>query len=208
MRLRNFVLASALILVGIGISIFYFSHPGKITNYPSRGTDIVAFGDSLVEGVGATAGHDFVSLLEERIGQPIMNLGHSGDTTADGLLRIHELDDYHPKVVLLLLGGNDHLRQIPSTETFQNLEALIENIHARGSIVLLLGVRGGLLGDPFDAKFEELQATYRTAFVPNVLRGLFGDAHYMADTIHPNDAGYAVIADRVYPVLAGLVQGE
>lgn len=185
---------------------YYFFHTENITNYPSQGTDIVAFGDSLVLGVGSTNGNDFVSLLSQKIGLPIINLGHSGDTTIDGIERIKELDDYDPKVVILLLGGNDHLKKIPVTDTHKNLAVLIENIQSRGAIVLLLGVRGGLFNDRFDTEFEKLRDTYNTAFVPDVLDGLFGNAKYMSDPIHPNDSGYKIIAERIHPVLARVIK--
>ena len=185
---------------------FFYFKTEPIANYPSRGTDIIAFGDSLVEGVGATDGNDFVSLLSQKIGQPIVNLGHAGDTTADGVARIGQLDAYTPKVVLLLLGGNDYLRKIPMSDTRKNLEALIQNIQARGAIVLLLGVRGGILNDRFAAEFTDLRDTYHTAFVPDVLRGLLGNGQYMADALHPNAAGYKIIAERVYPILAEVVK--
>jgi len=73
-------------------------------------------------------------------------LGVPGDTTADGLARMSELNAYKPKVVLLLLGGNDYLKRIPQEQTFANLAAIIKDIQSRGAIVLLLGVRGGLFG--------------------------------------------------------------
>jgi len=177
---------------------FYFFKTEPITNYPSSGTDIIAFGDSLVEGVGAADGNDFVALLSKRVGRPIINLGHSGDTTAAGLVRI---DAYKPKVVLLLLGGNDYLRKVPISETRKNLAELIQNIQSRGAVVLLLGVRGGILNDRFDSEFEDLRDTYHTAFVPDVLDGLLGDAGLMSDTVHPNTTGHKVIAEKIYPVL-------
>lgn len=200
---------AVLILVGVGAVVvfgfFYVSRSAPITNYPSTGTDIIAFGDSLVAGEGSSDGNDFVSVLSRKVGQPIINLGHRGDTTADGLARINELDQYRPKVVLLLLGGNDYLKRVPVSETDKNLELLIQDIQARGAIVLLLGIRGGILSDHFAGEFKYLKNTYHTAFVSDVLRGLFGDEKYMSDGVHPNDAGYAKIADRIYPVLAPLL---
>lgn len=193
------------ILIAAGY-FFWPSRPALITNYPSAGTDLVAFGDSLVFGSGATEGNDFVSLLSRRLGRSIINLGVPGDTTAQGLARLNELDQYHPKVVLLLLGGNDHLKKVPVETTFQNLAKLIENIQARGAIVLLLGVKGSLLGDKFAPEFEKLRDQYHTAYVSNVLDGLFGNQKYMADEIHPNDAGNQIIADRIYPILLPLLK--
>lgn len=196
----------AVFAVIIPSSFFLFSADAPIRNYPSGGTDIIAFRDSLVEGIGATEGNDFVSVLSRKIGQPIVNLGVSGNTTADGLSRVSVLDRYRPKVVLLLLGGNDHLRKVPEAETFANLAALIENFHARGAVVVLLGIRGSLLGDKFEDEFERLHEEYETAYVSDVLSGLFGRAEYMSDPIHPNDAGYAKIAERIHPVLESLLR--
>lgn len=205
MKLR-IIIFGILIIVLVGFVTYFFMSTKPVTNYPSRGTEIIAFGDSLVEGIGSTEGNDFVSILSSKIGQPIVNLGHAGDTTLDGITRINELDNYNPKVVLLLLGGNDHLKKIPIPDTHRNLAALIQNIHERGAVVLLLGVRGGLFNDRFDTEFEKLQETYNTAFVPDVLDGLFGKLQYMSDPIHPNDLGYAIIAERVYPVLNALIK--
>ena len=195
-----------LVAVLVTLSVFYFLRSEPISNYPSQGTDIIAFGDSLVEGAGSTDGNDFVSVLSRKIGRPIINLGHAGDTTADGIARINQLDTYNPQVVLLLLGGNDYLKKIPVPDTRKNLATLIQNIHARGAIVLLLGVRGGLLMDHFDTEFENVRDTYHTAFVPNVLEGLLGNMQYMSDTLHPNNIGHEIIAERIYPVLVEMIK--
>lgn len=203
---RYFLVGAVAVVVVVAGYFLFFHREAPITNYPSAGTDIIAFGDSLVYGEGATDGHDFVSLISQKIGHPIINLGHSGDTTADGLARIDEIDTYNPKVVILLLGGNDYLRRVPQKETFENLGKIIEYINGRGAIVLLLGVRGGLLRDHFDDGFEKLVRTYHTAYVSNVLEGLLGDGNYMSDQIHPNDAGYAHIAERVSPELKRVLQ--
>ncbi|MCA9356755.1 hypothetical protein H6784_06015 [Candidatus Nomurabacteria bacterium] len=188
------------------ILVFTFSGSSKIiTNYPSLNTTVVAFGDSLVEGVGSTAGNDFVSELSRQINTPIVNLGNRGDSTRDALTRLDVVLKKKPKVVLLLLGGNDYLQKIPPEETFSNLGKIIESIHETGSIVILLGVRGGLLKDNFENNFESLADKYGTAYVPDVLDGLFGHADLMSDSVHPNDKGYKIIADKIYPVLKGVV---
>jgi Lysophospholipase L1 and related esterases len=68
--------------------------------------------------------------------------------------------------------------------------------------VLLLGVRGGLLGSGgFNSMYKELQREHDTAFVPDVLRGILGRRNIMSDPIHPNDEGYAKMSNRVTPVL-------
>ena len=204
--MKPYILTAIVIVVVVIGYIFFFATTSTVTNYPSGGTTIVAFGDSLVAGVGATGGSDFVSLLSKQFGEPIVNLGVSGDTTADALLRLDQVIAQDPKVVMVLLGGNDYLQQVPKAETFANLNQIITTIHESGAVVMLLGIRGGLLRDEYQGDYQDLAQSLGTAYVPNVLDGLFGNPSFMSDAIHPNDAGYQVIADKVEPVLLDLVQ--
>jgi lysophospholipase L1-like esterase len=171
----------------------------------SRDGPIVAFGDSLVYGTGSSGG-GFVKMLQERIGRPIENLGVPGDTTADGLERLDDVLELDPALVIVLLGGNDFLRQVPQDNTFGNLATIVQRLQADGAAVLLAGVRGGLIRDNFAARFEELAEQQRTAYVHDVLDDTLGVDGYMADQVHPNDRGYAVIADRIEPVLRAMLE--
>ncbi len=191
----------AIVLVGVvGAAWYFFSGP-TIKNYPPQGDTIVAFGDSLVQGVGATEGNDFVSVLAREIGKPIVNVGKSGDTTAMALARIDQALQHDPDIVLVLLGGNDYLRRVPKEETFANLGQIVTKFQEKGAVVLVLGVRGGLLRDNYEAQFKQFAKKYETAYVPNVLDGLIGTQTYMSDTIHPNDRGYVLVAEKVQSVL-------
>lgn len=198
------VVVGVMAVVGV---VLVWPGEGVVRNYPSSGTDVIAFGDSLVQGVGAsTPEKNFVSVLSAELGRPIVNLGVSGNTTADGVQRLGELDKYQPKVVMVLLSGNDRLRQIPQEQTLANLGTIIEYIQNRGAVVVLLGVRGDLFGNGHDDKLKALAESRQAVYVPDVLDGLFGNNRYMADLVHPNDAGYAKIAARIYPVLLEYVE--
>ncbi len=189
--------------------ILVFISNGKVpVNYPSSGEGIVAFGDSLILGVGASPSKDLVSLLGVSAGYRIENFGRSGDTTALAKERLHQVFERvpNPKVAIILLGGNDFLHKVPRIETFKNLELIIKGFQARGSVVLLLGVRGGILKDSYSSEFKDLSKKFGTAFVPNVLDDIIGDPRFMYDSIHPNDLGYQKIADRVAPVLRDLLK--
>ncbi len=204
MKRSYLYIIGAIILVAIA---YFIWKPGpEIINIQSTGTSIVAFGDSLVRGVGSTEGRDFISALADDVGEPIINLGKSGDTTLTALERIDTIWEHNPKVVIVLLGGNDYLKRIPMTETFNNLDTIVNEIHAHGSAVLLLGVRGGLLRDTYNDAFEDFAKDHKVGFVPNVLDGLIGNKEYMSDTIHPNDLGYAKVADKVFPVLQEMLE--
>nr|MBA3551169.1 hypothetical protein [Patescibacteria group bacterium] len=203
------------IVIGVGIvagTAYFFmrqSAPAQVViqNYPSPGSNIIAFGDSLVKGIGSTPGNDFVSRISRELDIPIVNKGVSGNTTTDGLKRIDEVLENDPKLVLILFGGNDVLQKIPAETTFRNLETMIQKIHEKDAIVVLLGIPSGLFfRDPYEPQYRALAEKYNTAYVPNILAGLLGHQEYMSDTVHPNDAGYEKMAQLISPVVNKLTK--
>jgi acyl-CoA thioesterase-1 len=176
---------------------------------PTAGDQIIAFGDSLIQGVGASPGRDLVSELSRRLGVSIINAGRSGDTTAQALRRLdRDVLGRRPRVVLVLVGGNDMLRRIPRDETFSNLNTIVTRIRQAGAAVVIAAVDVGFLTSAYARDFEELADRTSAALVPDILDGLLGRRDLMADGIHPNDRGYALIADRLEPVLAPLVRPD
>lgn len=176
------------------------------TNFPPAATGPwVAFGDSLTEGVGATAGNDYPTRLAQALGVAVKNLGRSGDTTAGGLARLDEVVRLEPRVVLLCLGGNDSLNGEPRTQTFANLAAMIDRLHQGGSFVVLIGVRSASLRDRNQGHFDQLAEEKRVLHVPDIFQGLAFKPVYMSDAIHPNDEGYRLIAERLEKLLRPLL---
>lgn len=180
----------------------------SITNYPSNGVGVVAFGDSLISGVGSIQTEGFIKILEDDLNIEIVNQGKPGDTTGDARMRLKKTIEEipHPKVVIILLGGNDYLRRVPEEETFTNLGIIIETFQKTGAVVLLLGVQGGIITDHFEGRFEEIADRYKVAFVLNVLEGVLGNQTYMSDSVHPNNTGYKIIANRVAPSLKKIIE--
>lgn len=191
----------ALVLAG------YFFFRDRHVDVPApKNFVVIAFGDSLVQGVGATEGNDFVSLVSRAVGIPIVNEGRSGDTTSSALGRIDAVIARNPGTVILLLGGNDYLRKIPKETTFQNLKTIVDRFKKNDTRVILLGVRGGLLRDTYEKDFAAFAQREELPHVSNVLEGLIGNREYMSDEIHPNDKGYRVIAERVIPVVKNVLR--
>jgi len=202
--LRPMLFFGLLIVAGVLWQLFsLYLDQATITNFPARGSHIIALGDSLTSGVGASSPErGYVGHLEKRLGVIIENRGVSGNTTRDGLERLKsDVLDANPDIVMILLGGNDYLRRIPESETFANLRIIITEIHKTGAVVLLVGIRGGLLADKFADNFESLATETGSAFVPNVLDSILGDPKLMSDQIHPNDLGYERITDKLAPTL-------
>jgi lysophospholipase L1-like esterase len=111
-----------------------------IRNIRSAGQSIICFGDSLTEGVGATPGDDYPSALSRLIGFSVINAGRRGDTTAQALARLPEsVLGKNPRLVIVLLGGNDFLRQAPRQETRKNLEEIVSRIQAEDAMVVIDG---------------------------------------------------------------------
>lgn len=182
------------------LASFFIRDTDTIVNYPPKNGTIVAFGDSLIEGVGASEGNDIPSVLARSLQRTVVNLGVSGNTTRDGVARMGEVRKYDPGVVLLLLGGNDYLKRMSEEETHTNLETLITTFQSHGAVVVLLGVRGGVLRDGRASMYEEIAQTYGAVYVSDVLAGILLSPELMYDAIHPNDAGYRIIADRLTEV--------
>jgi lysophospholipase L1-like esterase len=147
-------------------------------------------------------------VLSRRLAVPVVNAGRRGDTTGAALARLDSaVLTRRPRVVLVLLGGNDLLRRVPRDVTIENLTAIVTRIRARGAAVALATVEIGFLtGD--DAAIDALSARSASALVPDILGGILGRRDLMADGIHPNDRGYEMMADRIEPVLRDLMRTD
>ncbi len=197
------VVGVAVIWVGWG----FFFRP-TIANYPSSGETVIALGDSLTAGEGIGASEAYPAVLSARLGVPMVNAGVSGNMTSDALARLPLLFRQYPrpKLAIVMLGGNDFLQRRPKEETAQNLGRIIEEFQARGAVVVLVGVRGGVFSDTFASEYQRLSRQYQTAYVSNVLKGIMGDPSLKVDTIHPNAKGHQKIADRLEPVVRRLIR--
>lgn len=194
-------------MVFLAAALYFASGSSQaVTNYPSKNSGVVVFGDSLVEGVGATQKGGFVTQLSKELGLPIANLGIRGDTTLTALSRVNQIKQIKPALTVVLLGGNDFLQRVSEEETRANLETLIKAIHESGSAVLLIGIEAVVPGALHGQFFKELAQEFGTAYVPDILGGIFGKPSLMSDGLHPNDAGYRIMADKIKPVLRELVK--
>lgn len=163
-------------------------------------SQVVAFGDSITWGTGTTGDNGFVSVLSRRTGVEIYNAGIPGNTTGDALLRVDSVLARSPRIVIVLLGGNDLLQNVPVQTRINNITTIVQRIRGSGAAVLLVGLGSGQL-DPFNGTLPGLASSTGSTDVPNILDGIFGVPSLMADEVHPNNAGHVIIADRLEPPL-------
>lgn len=171
----------------------------KVANIDSTGKNIICFGDSLTEGYGAKPGEDYPSTLSKLLNQPVINAGVSGNTTRQALERLQaDVLNKDPRIVIVQFGGNDFFRKIPRNETRDNLDQLVLKIQEKGAMVAIAGVRIGLIVDEYDEVYKQVAKDRKCIYIPNIMKDIFTDPQKKSDELHPNAAGYIIIAQRVY----------
>ena len=111
---------------------------------------------------------------------------------------------------MIELGGNDFLRKIALSETEANLRAIIQAVKLKRIPTVLIAIPdyqpekaafGGLDDHPLYARLaEEIQTT----LVADMFTTVLSTGVLKADYVHPNTAGYQVVADNLRESLEGL----
>jgi acyl-CoA thioesterase-1 len=160
---------------------------------------LLAFGDSLTFGTGASRDTSYPAALAALSGRTVINAGVAGEVTALGLNRLPELIERHrPALLILCHGGNDMLRKLDLGTAENNLRQMIDLARANDIQVMLLGVpKPGLLlkTAPF---YQRIAADYGLAYLPDVMTETLADPSMKADTVHPNGRGYRQIAAAIH----------
>jgi acyl-CoA thioesterase I len=178
---------------------------------------ILAFGDSLTAGLGVMPEQAFPARLQARlategIAAQVLNAGVSGDTTADGVARLDWALADRPDIALVELGANDALRGIDPRLTQANLDKILTRFQASGAKVLLLGMLapanwGREYQQEFAAIYPDLAKQHNVPLYPFFLDGVATDPTLnQPDGLHPNAKGAEIIADKIAPLVARLVQ--
>ncbi len=193
----------------LAIAVVWLLLPSKydVANLDSRGTSIIAFGDSLTAGVGASSDDTYPSQLAAAIGETVVNAGVSGDTSGAALARLErDVLPNDPRIVIVGLGGNDYLQNVPIAKTEETLRAIVRRIQDAGAMVVLLGFRFPSLNVNYQAMYERVAEEERCLLVPDALDGILSDPALRSDAIHPNGKGYAILAERVAGPLETLIR--
>jgi acyl-CoA thioesterase-1 len=144
----------------------------------------------------------------------LTNAGISGSTSASGPGRLKWAlkSSPLPDIVIVELGANDGLRGIDPKATKANLRETIRLAKDRGVLVLLAGMRmppnyGPGYTEEFSALFSELAKEEGVPLIPFFLDRVAGERSLnQPDGIHPNEAGYKIIAQTVLPHLEPLLK--
>jgi len=192
------------IVTAVIIGIFLAGCAPPIKNKHNQGQYIICFGDSITSGEGAESAASYPEVLGQLITtKAVINAGVSGDTTAAALKRLKkDVLERKPFLVIIELGGNDFLQQVPQNETLKNLEAMIIAIQAEGAAVALCDLGRGIYMPDYAAAYRRLARKTKALFIPDLLRGVINNPQLRSDHIHPNRAGYYLIARRIHKWLS------
>ncbi len=198
---RKFAAAASFAWLGI---LLLAACGEKVPTLPAVGTaeTILAFGDSLTYGTGAAENESYPAVLGQLIGRTVVRDGVPGEVTAQGLERIDAaLEEHRPKLVILCLGGNDLLRQVPDAQIAGNLRRMVQKIRASGAAVVLVGVpRPQLLGAPPEF-YAEIARESGIPYERRALKEILYDRDLKSDPIHPNARGYRRLAEAIAELL-------
>lgn len=170
------------------------------------GEQIIALGDSITAGAGVGPRAAYPTILSRTLDLPIVNVGRGGDTTETALNRLQQdVISADPWLVIVGLGGNDYLRQVPLAQTEQNLREIVTRLQHQGAIVVILGMNVYPFNGDYEALYQRVATETQAHLIPGVLEGL-NDTRYLYDQIHPNQAGHQILANRVAEGLEPLLE--
>ena len=183
---------------------FLLAGCGQDARLPALPPDavILAFGDSLTEGVGAGLGQSYPAFLQALSGRRVVNAGKRGEESDAGLSRLTgELARQQPDLVILGHGGNDILRKLDLIRTEENLRQMVGLVRETGASVVLLGIPNKGLFLTAHPMYRRLSQSLQVPLEEDALSGILKDGALKSDLIHPNAAGYRKLAEAVYGLL-------
>ena len=196
---------------------------------PGAPVHIVALGDSLALGTGASAPRNafifqaYVRVRAQHPGSRVDNFAIGGSTAADVLrLQVPRLAHARADVVVVCVGGNDVVHRVAAADfarTYAKLVARVRALQPHAAIVCCGVPDVGLsplftgadhdavtsLSRANDAAIRAVARRAGAAFVDlyaTTLREHGAVNRFLSeDRFHPSDAGYAELADAVAPAL-------
>lgn len=207
-----------LVTVLIAAIALFSSASLKANGEPKR---ILFLGDSLTAGYGIDPEQAYPALIGNKLealgyNYQVFPAGLSGETSAGGLRRANWVLQKKTDILVLALGANDGLRGIDLSDTKKNLQGIIDIAKKKYPEILI--VIAGMqmppnLGPDYTAQFKkmypQLAEENDAALIPFLLEGVGGKPEFnIADGIHPNAKGHALLAETVWKTLEPLISKE
>lgn len=205
-----------ILAISLCLALFSSAALAEGTTGTAAPVGLVVLGDSLSAGYGLGPGEGFTDQLQKALvarghAVTVVNAGVSGDTAAGGLARLDWSVGPDAQAVIVELGANDMLRGFDPDQPREALDAILSRLGERKLPVLLAGMRAAPNLGPdyakrFDSLYPDLAAKHGAMLYPFFLDGVAAEQDLLlADGMHPNAAGIAVIVERILPAVEDLV---
>jgi acyl-CoA thioesterase I len=190
---------------------------------------IVCFGDSLTAGFGSGTDPGYPEWFAYKVTAEVVNHGVSGDTTEDGLLRINSVLNENPVITIVEFGANDFFTHtdsnpdIPLATTIANIDQIVDLLLNDNIIVFLAKFYRDDIVDDFaaiygndvydyvnyiDPQIDLIAAQDNVYLIEDIWGIVWDNQPYMYyDDVHPNSAGYAIMADQIYSAMETVLTG-
>lgn len=166
------------------------------------GSVILAVGDSLTYGTGVAQSASYPARLQASIRYTVVNAGVPGETSEEALARLPGLlDQYHPQLVILCTGGNDMLRKLDASATQSHIHKMINLIRSRNAQLILIGVPTPTLFGGTPEFYKAMAVEFSIPYEGEILNRILKDRDLKSDTVHPNEQGYQLLANRIAELL-------
>lgn len=185
-----------------------------LTSTDANTKTILFFGNSLTAGYGLEVAQAFPALIQAKIDSlklpyKVINAGLSGETTTAGNTRLDWMLNQQVDILIIELGGNDGLRGIDPTLTYQNLQSMIDKARKKypDIKIVLAGMEAPPnMGEKFTNEFrkiyKDLAEKNKVNLIPFLLEGVGGDPKLnLPDGIHPTEEGHKIVAQTVWKTL-------
>lgn len=184
---------------------------------------VVGIGDSLLTGSGLFKEAQLLNLLQRHLDEA----GHDVTIVDTGFLHTSASSGYwleHPttregkpfvwplnSAAIIELGGNDCLHGLDIHQTTAHLDHLVQTLSQMGVDVLLVGTAafdecGADYVRQFAQLYADLAAKYGTLLYPEFKAGILGQPDMFQDLDHPNEAGEAIVAANMLPIVVELIE--
>lgn len=177
----------------------------------------VAIGDSITYGYPYLPQYSWTALAAQELGITIFNKGVCGETTGDMLARFEQdVLPFRPQLVIVMGGTNDAFLHIRLREVADNLAGMVAAAREAG-IVPVLGLpvpsnypEDEVLLDRYRQWLREYAVQEKVALIdfysPMLALGGAGLREGLhVDGVHPNEAGYRVMARAAVDALRPVV---
>lgn len=170
------------------------------------GSYVIALGDSLTYGYGASPKTAYPTVLAELSRWEVKNEGVNGNTSQDVLARADRVVAQQPDLVLLGVGGNDVLQRVQPATTSDNITAIISKFKAADIQVVLIAQpyfsTSALFGKASDNPiYKEIAATEKVPLYSGGWSDVLSNERLKSDQIHANPAGYREFAQGLFVYL-------